>query len=223
MRSCHKVASVGKASSSKRTKRDLGHTVREQEVLAAATAGYFMAIRVGFGFPQAEYNKFPEAWVAEYTRDGLMIEDPVMRWVYRNVGAVRWSELALADSSGVLARAAHHGLRHGLSISCQDADGAFRSFGSFARPDREFHDEEVAALCDVMDWRHNNSKPLVQLTAAEREALGLVRDGLLLKEIARELGISETAVKQRLKNARIKLKARNGSHAVSIAVKASLI
>ena len=74
-----------------------------------------------------------------------------------------------------------------------------------------------------MDWRHNNSKPLVQLTAAEREALGLVRDGLLLKEIARELGISETAVKQRLKNARIKLKARNGSHAVSIAVKASLI
>jgi len=64
---------------------------------------------------------------------------------------------------------------------------------------------------------------LVQLTAAEREALGLVRDGLLLKEIAHELGISETAVKQRLKNARIKLKARNGSHAVSIAVRAPLI
>lgn len=191
--------------------------------MATATAGYFIAIRVGFGFPQAEYNKFPEAWVAEYTRDGLMIEDPVMRWVYRNVGAVRWSALAARDPSGVFSRAARHDLRHGVSISCQDADGAFRSFGSFARSDREFTDTEIGAFSELIALLHDDAKPRVQLTAAEREALALVRDGRLLKEIAGELGISEAAVKQRLKNARVKLNARNGSQAVSIAVKTGLI
>ena len=195
----------------------------EQGILACATAGHFMAIRVGFGFPQVEYNQFPEAWVAEYTRDGLLVEDPVMLWAYRNEGAVRWSVLAESDASGVLARAAAHGLRYGLSVSCRDVDGAFRSFGSFARSDREFSDEEVAALSGLLDGLHESSRPSGRLTAAEREALGLVRDGRLLKEIAAELGISETAVKQRLKNARVKLNARTGSHAVSIAVKASLI
>lgn len=191
--------------------------------MSLAPAGYFMAIRVGFGFPQAEYNQFPEAWIAEYTRDGLMIEDPVMRWAYRNQGAIRWSALHEADGAGVMARAARHGLRYGLSVSCRDADGAYRSFGSFAREDREFDDHESAALGELLENLHETSRPSGRLTPAEREALGMVRDGRLLKEIAAELGISQNAVKQRLKNARIKLNARNGSQAVSIAVKSGLI
>ncbi|WP_439138982.1 helix-turn-helix transcriptional regulator [Roseicyclus sp.] len=182
-----------------------------------------MAIRVGFGFPQAEYNQFPEAWIAEYTRDGLMIEDPVMRWAYRNQGAIRWSALFETDRAGIMGRAARHGLRYGLSVSCRDTDGAYRSFGSFARKDREFHDDEAAALGELLGRLHESSRPTGRLTMAEREALGLVRDGRLLKEIAAELGISQNAVKQRLKNARLKLNARNGSHAVSIAVKTGLI
>ena len=220
---CRKVHVFGFMLASTGTDRVLDHIAKWQDVLASATAGYFLAIRVGFGFPQTEYNQFPEAWVAEYTRDGLLIEDPVMRWVYRNEGAVRWSTLSDADLSGVLVRAAAHGLRYGLSVSHRDADGAFRSFGSFARRDREFRDDEAMDLRGLLQGVHQSSQPTSRLTAAEREALGLVRDGRLLKEIAIELGISETAVKQRLKNARLKLHARTGSHAVSIAVKAGLI
>lgn len=193
------------------------------DVMSLAPSGYFMAIRVGFGFPQAEYNRFPEAWIAEYTREGLLIDDPVMRWAYRNEGAIRWSALHATDRAGIMTRAARHGLRFGVSVSCCDADSAYRSFGSFARDDREFDDDEAAVLGALVANLHESSRPTGRLTPAEREALGLVRDGRLLKEIAAELGISQNAVKQRLKNARVKLNARNGSHAVSLAVKSGLI
>ena len=65
--------------------------------------------------------------------------------------------------------------------------------------------------------------PPSNLTRAELEALRMVKDGQKLKEIGTALGITEGAVKQRLKNARLKLGARNGSHAVSLATAAGLI
>ena len=45
----------------------------------------------------------------------------------------------------------------------------------------------------------------------------MVKSGLLVKEIAAKLQVTEGAVKQRLKNARVKLGAKTGSQAVSIA------
>ena len=56
-----------------------------------------------------------------------------------------------------------------------------------------------------------------------RQALRMVRDGLLLKEIAAWLGVSENAIKQRLKNAKLKLGAKTISQAVSISVTYALI
>jgi LuxR family transcriptional regulator len=45
--------------------------------------------------------------------------------------------------------------------------------------------------------------------------LGLVKNGLLMKEIASALRVSESAVKQRLRNARLKLNAKTGSLAAA--------
>lgn len=53
--------------------------------------------------------------------------------------------------------------------------------------------------------------PPTNLTKAELEALRMVKDGLLVKEIANILGVSEGAVKQRLRNAKSKLGAKNRS------------
>ena len=61
------------------------------------------------------------------------------------------------------------------------------------------------------------------LTAAEIETLGLVKNGLLLKEIAAILGVSESAIKQRLKNARTKLNAKTGSQAAARATMLGMI
>ncbi|MBI1219448.1 MAG: LuxR family transcriptional regulator [Rhodobacteraceae bacterium] len=189
-----------------------------------ATAGFYVAVRVGFAFPLAEYNRLPVPWVEYYTHNGLMLDDPVVRWVYNHTGATRWSAITGADPRGVLALARSYGLKFGAAIACTDGgqDGQ-RSYGTFARADREFTDAEVGRLHTGVQSLHDSMVAPSNLTRAELEVLRMVRDGLKLREAATLLGITEGAVKQRLKNARLKLGARNGSHAVSLASGAGLI
>ena len=189
-----------------------------------APAGYYVAVRVGFAFPLAEYNRLPHGWVEYYTRNGLMLDDPVVRWAYDHTGALRWSAITGPDPRGVMPLARSHGLKFGVVVACTDGarDGQ-RSYGSFARADREITDEEVDLLEAALRNLHNVLAPPSNLTRAELEALRMVKDGQKLKEIGTALGITEGAVKQRLKNARLKLGARNGSHAVSLATAAGLI
>lgn len=189
-----------------------------------APAGYYIALRVGFAFPLVETNALPEAWVERYTQRGYMLSDPVMQWLYGNSGAIRWSEITLPDPLGILAEAATHGLVHGVAISCASTgtDGQ-RSFGSFARSDREFSDDEIALLTHKLRRLHEATAPPTNLTEAELEALRMVRGGLLLKEIAGQLGVTEGAIKQRLRNAKLKLGAKTISQGVSTAVRYGLI
>lgn len=199
------------------------HSVQGTQVARLAPAGYHLALRVGFVFPVFEHNAMPAGWVEAYTEQGMMVDDPVMRWVYQNEGAIRWSALAENDTRGMFAIAAEHGMRFGAGISILGASDGQRSFGMFARSDREFHDEELFQIIDLLRSLHEDSAPTNKLTAAELEALTMVKEGMILKEIAFRLGVSEGAVKQRLKNARLKLNARTGSQAVSIAVASKLI
>lgn len=189
-----------------------------------APAGYYVALRVGFAFPLAEHNALPASWIDHYTRSSFMVYDPVMQWVYRNFGTVRWSEISLPDPRGILEEAGRHGLKYGVAISFDDpGPKGQRSFGSFARADREFHDDEIAVLKSKLEWLHVAMAPPTNLTKAELEALRMVKDGLLVKEIANSLGVSEGAVKQRLRNAKSKLGAKTGRQAVSAATGYGLI
>lgn len=198
--------------------------VDQNPFLLIAPAGHYLALRVGFAFPTEERVELPRAWIAEYTRGGLMLLDPVMKWVYQNRGAARWSELAFPDPAGVLQAAARHGLVFGAAVAVSDASQiGQRSFGSFARSDREFSDEELAILTEEVQALHLAKAPPTNLTKAELEALRMVKDGLLMKEIAGLLGVSEGAVQQRLKNAKTKLHATTSSHAVSVATGFGLI
>lgn len=195
-----------------------------REFSCIAPAGYYIALRVGFAFPLAETNALPDAWIERYTQRGYMLHDPVMQWLYGNSGAIRWSEIALPDPMGILADAAAHGLIHGAAISCPSTgtDGQ-RSFGFFARGDREFTDEEIALLVMKIRRLHELTAPPTNLTEAELQALRMVRGGLLLKEIAGQIGVSEGAIKQRLRNAKLKLGAKTISQGVSKAVRYGLI
>jgi LuxR family transcriptional regulator len=191
---------------------------------ALAPAGYYIALRLGFAFPMEERNQLPSEWVARYTTGGLMLVDPVLKWVFRNHGVVRWSEIDLPDPAGVLSLAANHGLQFGATVSCADyGPSAQRTYGSFARRDREFTDTELTMLSVEVERLHENSAPPTNLTQAELEALRMVRDGLLMKEIAGLLGVSEGAVQQRLKNAKLKLNASTSSQAVAMATGFGLI
>jgi LuxR family transcriptional regulator, quorum-sensing system regulator SdiA len=189
-----------------------------------APAGYYIAIRVGFAFPVLEQNCLPEAWIREYTASGLLVHDPAMAWVYQNQGYVRTRDLVAGDGQGVLELAKYHRLNFGAAVCCTDAnDGGERSFGFFFRSDREFATTELEQLhADILVAHRAHARPK-NLTTAELETLGLVKNGLLMKEIASALGVSESAVKQRLRNARLKLNAKTGSQAAARATMLGLI
>lgn len=198
--------------------------VEPQDVQALAPAGHYIALRIGFAFPVEQVNALPPEWVDHYTQNRYMLFDPIIRWAYGNVGMARWGELAEEDPRKVIAQAQTFGLRYGAVISVYDgnAEGQ-RSFGSFARSDREFTELEMRVLQAYVSRRHFEMAPPKNLTMAELEALGMVRDGKRLKQVAHELGVSEGAVKQRLKNAKLKLGAKTGSQAAAMAAQYGLI
>jgi LuxR family transcriptional regulator len=189
-----------------------------------APAGFYLALRVGFAFPLVEHNQLPADWVREYTALGLIVHDPAIAWVYHNDGVARWSELGTEDRAGVFTLARGHGLNFGAAVGCRDAGGAGqRSFGLFARADREFEPEELARLRSLLGAAHQAHERPRNLTAAELETLGMVKNGLLMKEMANVLGVSESAIKQRLKSARLKLNAKTGSQAAAKATMLGMI
>lgn len=198
--------------------------IGQAEIQDLAPAGHYIALRIGFAFPVEEVNALPQGWVDHYTKNRFMLFDPVIRWAYTSVGALRWSEIPVDDPRKIISQAQTFGLRFGAAISVFDgnAEGQ-RSFGSFCRPDREYSDLEINLLHAFIKRRHTEMAPPKNLTMAELEALGMVRDGKRLKEIAFDLGVTEGAVKQRLKNAKIKLGAKTGTQAAALASQYGLI
>lgn len=183
-----------------------------------APAGYYIALRFGFALPLEETNALSPDWVDHYTRHRLMLFDPAMRWAHGNVGCTRWSEITLDDPMRVLVQARTFGMTYGLTISvCSSGEDLKRSLASFTRSDREFTDLEVTFLQVYLTRRHAETAPPTNLTKAEIEALCLIKDGRRLKEIAFVLNVSEGAVKQRLKNAKLKLGAKTVTQAAVLA------
>ena len=194
------------------------------ELQPLAPAGFYIAIRVGFAFPMIEHNQLPPDWVREYTISGLVVHDPVMAWAYKNCGVARWSELGDLDSQGVLQLAQYHALNFGAVASCVDGGlSGQRSFGFFARSDREYSAPEMEHLHQLLTEEHLAYAPPTNITAAELETLSLVKNGVLMKQIACILGVSESAVKQRLKNVRLKLNAKTGTQAAARATMLGMI
>ncbi len=195
-----------------------------QRMSDLGSGGFLIAIRMGFFFPVFETNTFPEKWSERYTARGYMVADPVLRWCYDNVGATRWSAMNLEDPRGVMEQARLYGLEYGVAVSCIDPSSrSQRSFGSFARSDREFPEAEIVELAEMVEDIHIEMVPPTNLTAAELEALRMVKNGLLMKEIANLLGVTEGAVKQRLKNAKTKLRAKTSTQAATLATTFGLI
>lgn len=192
--------------------------VMKAQIEHIAPAGFYVALRVGFSFPEEELNNLPETWVQFYTTHGLVVHDPAMKWVYSNVGSARFSDFAVPDPHQVRAHAAVFGLGHGAAVSVlHSADKGRRSYGLFFRDDRDFDEQEMSALQSILQSLHKGADAEPSLTAAEIEALKLQSSGMRLREIAAHLNISESAVKARLNNVKRKLGAKTQSQAASIA------
>lgn len=195
-----------------------------EELAQLAPAGFYIALRVGFSFPTEEFNRLPEAWVEYYTRQSFVIHDPLMKWVYANTGVARWSDIDLPDPMQVRRSATRHGLVFGAAACAhRQTDQGRRSYGLFFRADRDFDPSELPALAAIVERLHTDQRQDQLLTAAEVEAVRLLSAGMRMKQIAARIGISESAVKARLNNAKRKLGARTPSQAATIAAAKRLL
>ncbi len=194
------------------------------EVSWLAPAGLQISLRIRFVSATNTINTYPSKWIKKYTDLGLMMHDPCMKWVYENTGACRWSSLCGRDTHNIFHMAAAYGIKYGAAISCQtETDAGNRSIATFGRSDREFEDAELIHLHKFIKSLHDAAAPPTNITNAEIEALQLLKRGLIIKEVAAELNISENAVKQRMSNARRKFGAKTTVHAASLAQQFGLI
>jgi LuxR family transcriptional regulator len=133
-------------------------------------------------------------------------------WAFSTTGWTRWSNPAIHDPFGIFDEARRFGLRHGVTISTGPI--ASRSIVSVARGDREFTEDEIAEIMQVVSTLHAMTDPPQSLTPAQAEALRCIASGDRHEAAAAKLGISVSALKARLNSARQRLMARTTAEAI---------
>ncbi len=114
-------------------------------------AGFAIALHVRFTAPRYLFQSYAKEWLDTYSREGLVLHDPVVRWGFSNEGTIRWSNLD--DPFGVMKRSAAFGLRFGAVIAI--LRNGSRSMAGFARADRELTDGEIADLKGILEDLHD--------------------------------------------------------------------
>lgn len=190
------------------------HTIESllKELDPLATAGYFVGLHIRFAAPLMTFQTYPKAWSDQYTRKAYALRDPMIAQGISRTGATRWSEINLPDPFGIMKDAAAHGLIYGVCVSCGKISS--RTVAGVSRTDREFTDDEITEINDVVLQLHSISRPPDALTNAEIEALKVLASGERYANGAAVLGISESALKARLSSARKKLFARTSAEAI---------
>lgn len=186
-----------------------------------APDGYALGLHIRFASAHIMIQTYDPAWIELYTSRGYMMCDPLVSWGFSTTGTSRWSELDHPDPHNVLGQAADFGLIYGVAVS--HGPTSSRSIGGFARSDREFTDDEIETISRTVLKLHEESTPPDSLTKAQRHALRLVASGSRYAEAAALLGISESALKARLKSARERLYARTTAEAIQRAQEYKLL
>ncbi|KEO60204.1 autoinducer binding domain-containing protein [Thioclava indica] len=183
-----------------------------KELGRRAPLGYFVGLHIRFTAPLMTYQTYSKAWLDHYTENGFVLRDPMTAWGFSVNGSIRWSDPGLPDPFHLFVEARKFGLKFGCTISCGPIKS--RTIASFARDDREYSDEEIAALGGIVSELHEMTQPPESLTKAQIEALRCVAGGDRHAAAAAKLGISESALKARLNSARTRLMARTTAEAI---------
>lgn len=186
-----------------------------------APAGYALGLHIRFASAHIMIQTYDSKWIEVYTRNGYMLCDPMVSWGFGTEGSCRWSEIGYPDPHNIFAQAAEHGLRYGVAVSFGQVSS--RTIGGFARSDREFTDGEIEHINQTVRLLHRESTPPESLTDAQRLALRLIAKGCRYAEAAGRLGISESALKARLKSVRERLFVRTTAEAIQRAQEYNLL
>jgi len=133
----------------------------------ASPAGFAIALHVRFTSPKYLFQSYEKEWLDTYSREGLVLHDPVVRWGFEHEGTLRWSELE--DPAGVIKRSHPYGMRYGAVIAMV-RDGS-RSMGGFSRPDREMTDAEIEDLREHLTTLHDLTAKAESLSPAVHSTL----------------------------------------------------
>lgn len=195
---------------------------RELQTLGElAPAGYFLGLHIRFTSPLMSFTTYDPAWTEHYTNNGYVLRDPMTAWGFCTTGSTRWSNKKIPDPFGIFKEAASYGLRYGVTISCGPISS--RTIASLARADREFLDEEIDQIEQIVFRLHDITEPPQKLTKAQIEALKCIAEGDRYAAAAAKLGISESALKARLTSARQRLMSRTTAEAIQRAKDYGLI
>lgn len=186
------------------------------EMHALAPTGWIIGFNLTYRGPEHIFNAYPADWRAIYEERNYIFGDPIAMWTMTHDGWTRWSEVRIPDLRGVMQAARGFGLNYGVAISRKVAGK--RSFLSLSHPDREFTDEEIGRCTAKFHLWTELVLNRAALTAGELDVLRCFRDGLGQSEVAAQLGIAESTVKQRAMKACAKLSAKTRTQAVAIAV-----
>lgn len=190
--------------------------------------GYSLVVNVRGLTPEYYVSTFPAAWVRLYNRRQYAVFDPVSIWARTNSGRIRWSGIRGQSLSKVqhfiLERAREHGLTWGGGVSRSDPEGGGTfSFLFCARSDRELTEAELREIEGLFEEILAGVAAEGRLSQDELQILTALGEGFSHKEIAQQQAISPETVKKRLERIRRQLRARNSTHAVTLAMRRGLI
>ncbi len=192
-----------------------------QELDILAPAGFAAGLKLRFSGPALVRETYPAKWKEHYAESLMAYWDPVVVWALANTGHVRWSDLSIPDPMGVLKQAREYDIHFGVVISLGKISK--RSMLGMARSDREFTDEEIRRATEIFTKIHQLVTEKRSLTFNQAEALRLIAGGDLHSAASEKLGISESALKARLKSARAKMGARSTAEAITRAKEQNLL
>ena len=201
--------------------RAMGLDMGLARLSALAPAGYALGLHIRFASAQIMVNTYDPRWIEIYTSRGYMLCDPLVSWGFGTEGLVRWSDLDHPDPHNVTEQAKAFGLLYGVAVSHGPVSS--RTIGGFGRSDREFTESEMAEIADMVRVLHRETEPPERLSNAQVEALRLIAKGYRYSEAAHQIGISESALKARLRSARERLLCRTTAEAIQRALEAKLL
>lgn len=120
-----------------------------------APSGFAIGFHIRLTSPEFMFQTYPKGWLDVYAQKGFLMVDPTVRWGFSETGAIRWSEMEHLDDVGVLKQSAAYGMIYGLAIA--NETGESRSIAGFSRPDREYTDQEIAVLVDLVQKVHDQT------------------------------------------------------------------
>lgn len=111
--------------------------------------GFAVGIDIRFASPRFFFQSYPQEWIDIYTAEGLLLEDPTVRWGLATSGIADWADLEADDPMRVIGRARGYGMHFGRTWASHH-DG-ISSVGSFTKGARDFTQEEVESVSRLLE------------------------------------------------------------------------